>query len=141
MLALVTTPERRDDTVMKPTVAWAPSRPFAMFLLVCYCLVSLILPFQHHHLLPPEFEGVPQVVVNLVGTPAAPIHTRLAVAPAAHPREHCSACEWQNAQVSPALPALRLKFVLPPAPRIPTTLPRYLSMRVLSPSSRAPPAV
>ncbi|MCW3100568.1 MAG: hypothetical protein JWL77_6186 [Chthonomonadaceae bacterium] len=128
----------------KPTVACASSRLCAALLLFCYSLVSIVLPFQHNHGLLEELEGLPgatKEIIGLVRAPAAPLHTRLAVAPAARPLKHCLACEWQSAQVSAALPVLRLKFVLPPAPRIPTTLPRYLSVRVISTSSRAPPAV
>jgi hypothetical protein len=129
--------------VMKPTVC-APSRLLAALLLFCYSLVSIVLPFQHNHGLLEDLEGLPgatQQTVSLVGAPAAPLHTRLAVASAAHPPKHCLACEWQNFQVSAALPVLRLKFVVPPAPRVVTTLPRYLSIRIVSTSSRAPPAV
>lgn len=130
--------------MMKSTVVRAPSRLFATFLLICYSLVSLILPFQHHDCLLEELEGAPgatKVIIGIVHAPAAPLQTHLAAASAAHPLKHCLACEWQNAQVSVALPALRLKFVAPPAPRVPTTLPRYLSLRVISTPSRVPPAV
>jgi hypothetical protein len=127
--------------VRKLTVACAPSRLCAALLLFCYSLVSVVLPFQHHHSLASELEGLPTAAVRLVGASPAPLHTQVAVASATHPLDHCFACEWQSAQVSAALPALRLKFVLPPAPRIPTTLPRYLFVRVISTSSRAPPAV
>ncbi len=125
----------------KPNAARASLRLFAALLLFCYSLVCIALPFQHNHGLAPEFENIPTRGIGLVGAPAAPLHTHIASAPAAHLRDHCLACEWQSAQVSAALPVLRLKFVLPPAPRIPTTLPRYLSVSVISTPSRAPPTV
>lgn len=128
----------------KPTASCAPSRLIASLLLFCYSLVSIVLPFQHSHGLLEELEGVPgasKVFIGTAGEPAAALHTRLIAGRAAHPLKHCLACEWQSAQVSAALPTLRLKFVAPSMPRVPATLPRYLSVRVISTSSRAPPAV
>lgn len=128
--------------MMKPTAAWTPTRLCAALLLFCYSLVSIILPLQHHDCLLEELEGVPGVTKVIIGTvqaTSAPLHTQVTAAKAVHPLKHCAACDWQNAQVSVALPTLRLKFVVPPAPRVVTTLPRYLSVRVISTPSRAPP--
>lgn len=124
----------------KTSAAWTPLRLCAALLLFCYSLVSMILPLQHTDLFSHELEGMPTAMVRPADAPAAPLHTQM-VAKVVKPLKHCLACEWQSAQVSAALPSLRLKFVLPPAPRVVTTLPRYLSVRVLSTPSRAPPAV
>ncbi len=117
-----------------------PHRVIAALVACGYFWLSVALCFQHHHGILPEAEAL----LNLAGAAtgahvAIPLRTHItahALFPAA---DHCLACEWQAANVSPALPAFTLALTVPSTPRVVTTLPRYLRLPVFGPASRAPP--
>jgi hypothetical protein len=116
-----------------------PSRLLTAFVGLCHLVLSLALPFQHHH----EAEEA-QALLRLMDSTASvrvaiPLRTRLTAKTELDHPDHCLACEWQAANVSPALPPVTLACVRPVEPRVTTTLPRYLGSRLFSTSSRAPP--
>ena len=114
-----------------------PHRVFAALVVLCYLLLSVVIPFQHKDCL---FEAF-YLVASSTATAKAdiPLKTQIVSPAKMAPSLHCSACEWQSVQVSPALSVLKVTFVPPPAPRIITTFPRYLPLTAHFTSSRAPP--
>jgi len=116
-----------------------PQRLFAALVLLCYCWVSAVIPFQHKDHLAHDAETLLKAMGVSVSAPApAPLQTRL-VATTVQPVQDCAACEWQAANVSPALPVFRVALIPPATPRVITTFPRYLRLLALSTSARAPP--
>ncbi|HLV79985.1 MAG TPA: hypothetical protein VKT32_06860 [Chthonomonadaceae bacterium] len=116
-----------------------PQRLFAALVLLCYCWVSAVIPFQHKDHLAHEAEALLKATgVSMRVAAPAPLQTRL-IATTVQPIPDCAACEWQAANVSPALPAFRFALAPPATPRVITTFPRYLRLLALSTSARAPP--
>ncbi len=115
-------------------------RIFAALTALCYLFVGVTLSFQHVHLLLPETETALHLPVSTTVSFHAVTHTRLAASnSSAHKPHTCAACEWQSNNISPALPAVTLVFLPLTHQRVITTFPRYLPVRTISTSSRAPP--
>lgn len=129
----------------KPLPLHRPHRAFATLVALCYLCVSALLPLHHNHdaaqeTTLPDVSAV-SVTASVTSHVAQPLHTRIAAHPAASGPDHCLACEWQAAQVSPALPAYTV-FLTPPAViGSLSLLPRAPRLVAIAPSSRAPPCV
>ncbi len=118
-----------------------PSRLLAALVALCYCWLSLAMPFQHTHRFTEEKEALLHIADSCVNTQASlPLDTHLTAAANAPHSVHCLACEWQATNVSPALPAFAMTFAPVSTPRVITTFPRYLRMLAFQPTSRGPPA-
>lgn len=115
-----------------------PQRLFAALVLLCYFCVSTLIPFQHKDHLAHEAETLLSVTSPSVHAPA-PLQTQLIALSAVQRIQPCAACEWQAANVSPALPIFRIALAPPATPRSITTFPRYLRLLAFSTSTRAPP--
>ena len=117
-----------------------PQRLFAALVLLCYVCVSTFIPFQHKDHLAHDAEALLKVTSASANTSApAPLQTQLVALSAVQRIPPCAACEWQAANVSPALPVFQVAFVPPARPRIVTPFPRYLRLLTFSSSARAPP--
>jgi len=118
-----------------------PPRGFAALVVLCYFVVSTFLPFQHTHGRFLE-ESTPAKRIGALairGTTQTPNREVFTANRAVSSPDHCLACEWQAANVSPALPAYTLFLTPPTATQVVTTFPRYLRLPALPTSARAPP--
>ncbi|HLK58620.1 MAG TPA: hypothetical protein VKU00_18765 [Chthonomonadaceae bacterium] len=113
-------------------------RALAMVLTLGYFWLSVVLPFQHTHF---HVAAVPLPATDgrTQTTHARPLDTKCSVQSQRRAPASCLACEWEAANVSPALPAFTLVLEKPLAPRVVTTFPRSLRYTLVSASSRAPP--
>jgi hypothetical protein len=118
-----------------------PHRVFAALVALCYCWLSVSITFEHNHdLFAHEAEALLSIADAVAGPNAAlPLNTHLSAHPVPTCAAHCIACEWQAANVSPALLPVALRLTLPASPRALTTFPRSLRLLALRASSRAPP--
>ena len=115
-------------------------RWFAALVVVCYAWLSFVTPYEHREHFAPDVEAA----INAVSAPSLsrvtlPARVRLEPRAQTPLSTHCLACEWQAANVSPALPPISLALALPQHPRVITTFPRYLRVVAVLTSSRAPP--
>ena len=117
-----------------------PVRLFALLMALCYFWLSAATSFQHTHRPGDDADETPAVSVTLAARQrvSGPSKSDRSAAKIRAAR-HCAACEWQAANVSPALPVLQWNFTPSAAPRAVTLMPRYLRLPVLAPSSRGPP--
>lgn len=111
-------------------------RVFALSIALCYGWMCLVVSFQHTHFAPVEARESAPVRFASTEKQANTPTTQLKAATRTTP---CAACEWDAANVSPALPAFVLTFETPRTPRVITTFPRYLPSLAFSTSSRGPP--
>ena len=115
-------------------------RVIAAATVVCYVWVSAVLPFQHKDCFVHETEAMlrsSSFRVAAVGQ--VPLRTSVSDPASARIPSHCDACEWQAANVSPALPPFKLAPSFATPPSVVTTLASYLGRTSVSASSRAPP--
>ena len=117
------------------------SRLLPLLVGLCYLVINLVLPLQHNHASEETQPPVQNASVSVSRHVSLPQHVQLSAAQKFSHHAPCFACEWQSAAVSAALPSFVFSFSMPVATRVITTLPRYLSLRIISTSSRAPPIV
>lgn len=114
-------------------------RMLSTFVGLCYVIVSLVLPFQHHH------QGEEAELLLRLCTPSPsssaqiPSHTRYAATARGIAQDHCLACEWQATNLSPALPVVTLASIPVASSQALAKLPHTLRSRPLIISSRGPP--
>lgn len=114
-------------------------RLLSAFVALSYVVLSLALPFQHHHQ-GEEAQGLLLLCCSSgAGRATAPAHPHLRSNSSRAASDTCVACEWQTANVSAALPAFAVAFVLPQRSLVAAALPRYLRSRSLPITSRGPP--
>ena len=117
-----------------------PTRLFALLMTLCYFWLSAATSFQHTHRPGDDMDETPAVSVSVTANKCVAGSAKSYQSTAKiRSAKHCTACEWQAANVSPALPVIRWNFTPSAAPRAVTLMPRYLRLPVFAPSSRGPP--
>jgi hypothetical protein len=130
--------------VARLTVLRRHSRSVSALVGILYAIVCFTISFQHTDCFAEEAAALgarPGSFTSVLRSP----HSRaeaLRVAPraSASAGHHCLACDWQSAQVSPALRPLTAMLGQPKAPRSSAALPAPVRLRVARSASRAPPA-
>lgn len=118
------------------------SRLFCRVALLCYLVISLVLPFQHQHL------GDEALLTSSLLRPSKSLHTIhssvncvvVSKAKVAH-SSHCLACEWQNTDTTASLSVITTGTFTLSASLVATTFPRYLNQFSPQSVSRGPPVV
>ena len=114
------------------------SRLLVLVTVFCYGALSLISPCLHTHFASEENERTPVFSAPLHASASAESAKRPALR-AAEKSVHCFACEWQQANLSPALSPLVFVFPYLPQTDVHVAAPRAPSVSITRASSRAPP--
>lgn len=115
------------------------SKMLRSFMMLCYLVISLVLPFQHQHtgedttlaFAYTRPKTSKQVILSAFRAPVCK-------AQSAH-TSHCFACEWQNTEVSSILPPTSFPPHSLSKTFVSLALPRYSNGDVYFRSARAPP--
>lgn len=115
------------------------SRLPSALMAVCYVVLSLTLPFQHHHGVEDARAPVRIASPSEVARAQMTRHTRAVANGVRADSERCFACEWQAANLSVALPAYGLALERPASPPVVAALRHCCGSRSFGISSRGPP--